>query len=240
MKVSSGTAEDTERARVQSRDVAQKVTSLAQLSDIPILHTAFRGAFPKTLRVKFPYADEIFLTPGLSGAYHLFRANDLYDPDYTATGHQPLGFDQYMLFYQHFVIVSSKIVVQMIGSNTEPLAGAYVFAIRLGATTTTHTTYSAFAEDPWSRWTLCAAAPYGHARLELQYHAADFYGEDFDTILSNPSFWGTTAASPTEDTYFQIALLSVAPGVVTAVEAPIYVHIEYEAELFEPKLLAQS
>jgi hypothetical protein len=35
---------------------------------------------------------------------HQFRLNSAYDPDLTATGHQPLGFDQWASFYNHYVV----------------------------------------------------------------------------------------------------------------------------------------
>ncbi len=44
-------------------------------------------------------------------ARYVFSANGAYDPNITGTGHQMMGFDQMMLFYEQAVVVRSKIQV---------------------------------------------------------------------------------------------------------------------------------
>lgn len=62
-----------------------------------------------TRRLK--YCTTIDYETNVSPYVHTFRATDLYDPDYTGTGHQPLGFDQMMLMYRKFLVLKSKISV---------------------------------------------------------------------------------------------------------------------------------
>lgn len=53
--------------------------------------------FPPIMHRKLAYSQVVRLTSGsggLSGTSQVFRANSLYDPDLTGTGHQPYGFDQ--------------------------------------------------------------------------------------------------------------------------------------------------
>jgi hypothetical protein len=54
------------------------------------------GAFPLTKSTLFRYSDIYALTEAGAGtgAYQQWRANDLYDPDFTGVGHQPMYFDQ--------------------------------------------------------------------------------------------------------------------------------------------------
>jgi len=47
---------------------------------------------------------------GVAGAY-VFSANGCFDPDVTGTGGQPMGFDQMMIFYNHYTVVRSSIQV---------------------------------------------------------------------------------------------------------------------------------
>ncbi len=42
-----------------------------------------------------------------------FRGNSCFDPDYTGTGHQPLGFDQFMALYASYRVMSFKITVRL-------------------------------------------------------------------------------------------------------------------------------
>lgn len=63
--------------------------------------------------VPLKYVSEVLQLVCTSGAdnYHLFNANSIYDCDRTGTGHQPLGADQWQLFYSHYRVLSSKISV---------------------------------------------------------------------------------------------------------------------------------
>lgn len=61
--------------------------------------------------VTLKYCTIVPLDLSLGFAYHVFRANDLYDPDYTATGHQPFGRDKYTAEYKKYVVLNSFISV---------------------------------------------------------------------------------------------------------------------------------
>jgi len=82
---------------------------------------------PRTFKTKLLYVQEFTLDPGTYSTSQSFRANDLYDPDYTGLGHQPRGFDQLTPFYQRFYVVGSRIRVKQVimpnqaVSNMEPM-----------------------------------------------------------------------------------------------------------------------
>lgn len=68
---------------------------------------------PLNQRVKMRYVTDVPLNltlPGLIG-YHYFRANSIYDPDYTATGHTMAGYNNMFALYNHYLVVGSKITV---------------------------------------------------------------------------------------------------------------------------------
>lgn len=90
--------------------------------------------FPTTKIVKHRYCDTISLDPGFgpTPAVHAFHANDLFDPDYTTSSggdHQPLGFDQWAQFYNHYCVIGALITVQIMptsNSSVPLLAGVYL------------------------------------------------------------------------------------------------------------------
>lgn len=67
---------------------------------------------PTCMRVKLRYVDHTTHTH-TSGAIKtwLMRGNSVFDPDYTFTGHQPSGFDEFAAFYQYYRVVASKVEV---------------------------------------------------------------------------------------------------------------------------------
>lgn len=76
-----------------------------------------RGAnpFPDRMRVRLQYTEYIDLsttspTPIID---YLFRGNSVYDPNYSGTGYQPLGFDKYAELYNKYLVrgATCKIVV---------------------------------------------------------------------------------------------------------------------------------
>jgi hypothetical protein len=67
--------------------------------------------FPASIVRRLRYSTTVSMatTSGAITFTQVFRANDLFDPDFTGTGHQPMGFDQLMTWYNHFCVVSAKI-----------------------------------------------------------------------------------------------------------------------------------
>ncbi len=68
-------------------------------------------------------------TVGTKGTY-IFRTNDIFDPNFTATGHQPYGHDTLALVYTKYKVLSSKITVHFaatgIGNSHNGIASIQV------------------------------------------------------------------------------------------------------------------
>lgn len=97
-------------------------TSLARRYGPP---TTLSMARPDNKRVTLRYVDWFDLNASATtGAVYTFRANSIFDPDYTSTGHQPYGRDSYALLYNHYTVVNSKIQIQGFNSNTTAQYGS--------------------------------------------------------------------------------------------------------------------
>jgi len=84
------------------------------------------SAFSGTLYRTFNYADNVVMTEEAAGAgtLQVYRTGDLYDPDYTGFGHQPLYFDQLVTNqgpYLNFVVPSSVFDLRIINTSAFPV-----------------------------------------------------------------------------------------------------------------------
>lgn len=83
-------------------------------------HTTIRGSAPISdrLHLKLRYSDDVDIQ-GISGLVgdHIFLGNGLFKPDFTSTGHQPLGFDQWVAFFDKYVVLASSIKVQAVSED---------------------------------------------------------------------------------------------------------------------------
>ncbi len=79
------------------------------------------NGFPLTLKTTLKYKEAVLLDPS-AGQFktYLFKTNDLYDPNYTGTGHQPMGYDQLAAIYSHYVVTNSRIKVTQITAPANP------------------------------------------------------------------------------------------------------------------------
>lgn len=77
------------------------------------------GALPPTLFTKMRYSHQVILyadnLTGRTGSEYAFRMNSLYDPDFTGTGHQPVGFDQLAAIYKIYRVYKVDIQVRVVG-----------------------------------------------------------------------------------------------------------------------------
>lgn len=70
--------------------------------------------FPKKSLVELVYCDTVIVQSvdnGVTSPY-IFRLNSIHDPDYTSTGHQPRGADQWQNIYKKYCVVGAKVKVE--------------------------------------------------------------------------------------------------------------------------------
>jgi hypothetical protein len=186
----------------------------------------------KTLR----YSTNIQLASsgGVPNTY-VFRANDLFDPDATGTGHQPMGFDQMMVQYNHFCVTKAKIKVIFKAIS----AAKMTVAVRLDGAATALTVIDQIVEFGASVIDyLDATSVNGDQKLLwLAVDVAKHMGISKDALTASPNQRGTVSASPTELTYFHVTVFDAAAQSGTC---NIDVILEQEAYFLEPRDQATS
>lgn len=80
----------------------------------------FSGLYPKTRMISFPYVDhqkmDVGVYPGIN--QYFYSCVNLNDPVAAVGGHQPLGHDQAMELYDHFLVAGAKITVTFNSTST--------------------------------------------------------------------------------------------------------------------------
>lgn len=171
-------------------------------------------------------------------ALHSFAANDLYDPNVTGGGHQPLGFDQLMALYNHFHVISSKIRVDFCTqSGSSPVAGGCVCMIHVNDDVTLGDTDArTMLEMPGTNWSIMQPVTKSPLSLRHSYDATSWNPGD---IMANDNLQGSSSSSPTEKQHFTLGVASIDQS-TDPVVVHCWVEIEYTAVFHEPKDLAQS
>jgi len=186
---------------------------------------------PPKRRLTLRYCDTIALT-STSGAVStwVIRANDLFDPDLTGTGHQPMGFDPMMLFYNHFCVVRAKLTCTFQSTSGAVSQGL----IRYDASLTPLTVIDRILELGGCVSTMLGTqGGLGSSMtIDLSLNVAKLQGVTQAVILADPSLRGDAATSPTELTYFHIQLFD-AGGASSGAYVTFY--LEQEAIFTEPR-----
>lgn len=93
-----------------------------------------RTLVPRRNFVKLRYLADPFDNTTTTLPYFLqYRVNSLYDPEYSGTGHQPLGFDQMATLYTHYRV--HAVHVRVLGKvRTANELGVFVLGCKGGTT----------------------------------------------------------------------------------------------------------
>jgi len=188
------------------------------------------------------YCEAIDLgTQSSAARSYLYAANGLYDPNISGTGHQPMGFDQMMTFYNHYCVLKATIKVQYSSEITTP---QYEIHAGLGVTR---------ASSPSTNWSLVCeegnliegliggvsagggmpSPPFVNS-VDIGKFQSVTYPLDDDTLK------GTASANPSSLVYFVIYTSApFAPGSSTD-HVYANVTLEFDAVFSEPIPLAQS
>lgn len=201
-----------------------------------VLYEPWMPIFPARATKWLRYSTSLSLTSA-SGVVstQVFRANDLFDPDFTSTGHQPMGFDQLMSFYNHFCVIRSRIHCIF---KCNDVAGATA-CIRLDADSTPLTVIDRILEFG-GLVTECleSKGTYGaNKELTLVVDIPKIQGVPIKAILADVNLRGTAASSPSEVTYFHVALWNTSAASTAAF---VDVILEQQAVFTEPRDLTTS
>lgn len=197
-----------------------------------------RFPLPLKLKRELRYMESSFgLNPGIGGtaADYVFSANGLYDPNITGTGHQPMGFDNYMAMYEHYTVIGAKITVQF--QNTEPVYLAWAgIAARSGAGAISNGQQA--VENG-----MCVVTPLNKAdvdgdfrSLTYQLSIGKFMGRH--NILGEDDFRGTASSNPNEEVYFHVFAFPNNGQDIGQITG--HAIIDYIVIFTEPKSISQS
>lgn len=168
---------------------------------------------------------------------HVFSCNSLYDPYRTGTGHQPLGFDQYMLMFNHYTVIASKIHVYF--ENEDSSYGALV-GVSIRDRSGTGNDADNLIENGNVSWKYLSpkGANSATGRVTRGVNISKWMGRP--GILSEDDLRGDVTSNPSEEIYYHVFVSSLAPAVTNPAQVLVHVRIDYIAVLTEPKRLDAS
>jgi len=196
------------------------------------------GIYPKITTKKLRYAEFIQFIPttGVAIQELIYRANDIYDPYQGTGGHQPRGFDQIMLAYQHFAVKSSRIRITMsiADANIGVASSVQCFLSLRGNALSTETDID-LMENPAVK--SCVIVPYATTQktLTMSFDAYKMYKKQ----MNDSELQGSSTSSPTEQAYFRLGVKNRQGGTATPT-INAYIEIDYVAVFTEPVELTIS
>lgn len=198
---------------------------------------------PTKFTTKLRYAFTGTLNPnGITPAVHVFRANSLYDPDQTGVGAQPRGFDQIIAFYDHYVVIHSKITVKFVnrdssGPATVGTNANFIVGVDLNDSSDTLNTINDYMEHGYAKYSMLAGTSGTRDVVSsTKSFTNKFLGRS--KPLSDSQLKGSSTSNPVEQGYYHIFANAV--GNFDTGPMDIYVVIDYTAVFIEPKDLPQS
>lgn len=256
------------RARRPRRKVARKrlARRKAARKRLDVIPRPIK-CFPNSMKFKMRYCDNIAIPNHNAGAGpYVFRMNSIFDPDYTAIGHQPRFHDQIAAIYMKYCVIASKAYIELLSSGTsndsQGAGNPTVFAYLDDSPTADSRSLEEHIElgMPHSSY-LMTNIPGSNTRLELSrakrsftmtYGVRKFWGVDKKTQLIFPAGTGTgdeyveesryAALFGTNPTRECMLKLKTFDSAINTDTASVYarVTIDYEVVAFSPIEVASS
>jgi len=202
-----------------------------------------RTGFPRTTMVKLRYVEGVTINAAAAQVgYHYFRANSVYDPNYTGGGHQPMNFDLWAQLYNHYVVVGAKCTAYFHDDNNASSQGV-LFGIALTDDHITTSDASTIMEQGTTTYRMGNGGPADNSgkglKVVRKFSAKKFF--NITNINDNIARLGAGVTSdPTELAFFSI-FCGHTPGSTSDLAAHLVtVVLEYLVIFSEPKEQGQS
>lgn len=204
----------------------------ARISRVPA------GMLGKKFGHAFRYVDRIVLNPGTgTTAFHTFRFNDLYDPDYTSGGHQPIGFDQLMVWYNHFTVLGGKLKATFVSRSSGEVTGNAIVGIQItSGPNPTILANDIYEEGKSKSAIMMNSYSSGKKTITSKCSFSKFLGQK---VLQEDNNAGTISASPNEIVYVHVWATGVNAG-DDPFGIDVLVELDQYAVLHEPTTIGGS
>ena len=209
----------------------------ARVASLSQVQQPWAPLFPTSVKRRLRYASSVSINSvsGVPG-HHLLRANDLFDPDYTGTGHQPMGFDQMMIFYDHFVVTKSSLTATFINSATNTPSKVFIRVDGNNVTVPSTEDLSELGGNIYDILTVQGSTG-AIKSLTMSVDIAKYHGQSITAMTAAESLIGSATSSPTDGIYFHISQFSPTG---TTVSIGVQFVLEFEAIFFEPRTPSAS
>lgn len=199
--------------------------------------------FPDRFRFNLRYVQYHQLDPASTAfASQTFFVNSLYDPDYTGTGHQPMGYDQLTPLYNRYVVTGAKITTTFETSSASMNTGTTVgITVHEGGTfySSTSQDVETLIEQGKTTYKMLGVATGGHAVATLSRKISmrkEFAVKD---IISGNFYSALVNANPVNGMFATIWASASNFGADAPATGTI-TKIEFTGYFLEPKLLGGS
>jgi len=196
--------------------------------------------FPSTSRVHLRYVDVVPLVSTVGAmAKFSYYTNGLYDPQVSVGGHQPMGWDQGIGYYNNAVVLKSRITVNFAWNNTAATALAPVIVgIEKHATGTSglYTDWTSYRESgyPTRELAVLAVRP---VSVKESFDHMQYLKEDPRGSLAETANFAT--GNPVRTAIYTFFIQSVDKATTSgSVQATVV--IDYDVEFSSPKQIAAS
>lgn len=193
------------------------------------------SGMPHTSRAILRYVDtlQIAVTGGTPVA-GVFRANSIYDPNYTGAGHQPMGHDTWETLFNHYTVTGSKINIHVIPDSTNTTNGRCGLILQAGPALP-YTNVNAMIEAKMGMYRNIGFKEGKASIMTQKYSARKFFNvSDVKDVGKLGSAFGS---NPSEEAYF---LIWYADQESATSSIRVTVTIDYIVQFSEPKFLVQS
>lgn len=195
--------------------------------------TRMSTIFPKRLITKLVYVEK-YLAQNITIGFddRIWNLNSLFDPDRSGTGHQPMGFDQYVAFYNRYRVFKTDVSVAFPTHTT--IGNTYAIVAVNNASAFTSITTA--IENPGS---ISGAGAEGGPAVVLNatYDLAEINGVSRTQYKTDERTQADVASSPVENICLHVVATSQDGAEFTygyTIKMTMYV------ELFDPYTITPS
>lgn len=170
---------------------------------------------------------------GIGYGEYVFRANSLFDPNFTGGGHQPKGFDQLTAFYSRFRVYQTKFQL-LCTPAVVGTPGKLLTAVATNSSTS-FSNQGAAAETYGAQSTIITDQEPG--RITGTIDLAQLNGKSKEQYATDDFTAGSATADPSEVLCLHVSMTNLTGS---AESINIFLNMIFHCEFFDPTQLAQS